>query len=180
MSLDIDRPIHEYLPWLERPSCEDDTQTDNNTCDNPETSTTLTLDEASDDEISDQPSKPIPRYVGDATIREILCHESGIRHYKTEREFRDKETMNNIKHSSARKAIKELGLDTDPVKSSGEFCYSTHAFTFLQAIIEEQTGKAYSEYVYKKILKPIGMFDTVPDDTFKIIKSFNPIISPPT
>jgi len=112
---------------------------------------------------ADSPSK-------NCKIIDILRHESGIRHYK-EQEIKDAETMCNENFKTAKTAIQHLKLDTDPLLSEkiGKFSYSTHAFTFLQAVIEEQTKLSYTKFLEKKLFKEIGMFNTFPDQTKAII-----------
>ena len=97
-------------------------------------------------------------------VLDILRHESGIRHYK-EKEMKDEETKCNIHFKTAKQAIQHLKLDTDQLLTEkiGKFSYSTHAFTFLQAIIEEQTKVSYSKFLEKELFSKIGMFNTFPD-----------------
>jgi len=112
--------------------------------------------------LSESPSK-------NCTVLDILRHESGIRHYK-QKESNDEETKCNINFKTAKQAIQHLKLDTDQLLTEkiGKFSYSTHAFTFLQAIIEEQTKISYSKYLEKELFSQIGMYNTFPDKTTEI------------
>lgn len=111
----------------------------------------------------DSPSK-------DCKILDILRHESGIRHYKA-KEMSDKETKSNKNFETAKEAIQYFGLDTDSLidEKIGKFSYSTHSFTFLQAIVEEYTKISYTKFLQKQIFKEIGMYSTFPDQTKTII-----------
>ena len=106
------------------------------------------------------PKKPWP-----VTIREILGHQSGIRHYKP-----DGSDSNNIKHYSDAIAPLEI-FQNDPLlfEPGTKYSYSTFGFNVLGAIVETVSGMKYTDYVRENIFKPAEMDQISQDDHFAII-----------
>ncbi|MFQ5677780.1 MAG: serine hydrolase domain-containing protein, partial [bacterium] len=99
------------------------------------------------------------------TVRHILTHTSGIRHYKRGEfgEQRIKEKMHYDKFEDAIGIWKDDPLLFKP----GEFwSYSSHASNLMHGIIETVTGMGFEEYMKKYVWEPAGMLSTefdVPD-----------------
>lgn len=94
----------------------------------------------------------------DFTIRHLASHTAGIRGY------RGKEYGLNLPLS-----IKEgLGLfKDDPLQfpPGTSFLYNSYGWVMLSLAMEEVTGLPFSEYVREKILHPLNMLHTFPEDT---------------
>ena len=155
--IDLNRPIVEYLPWIDLNQFENNQQT----------------------EIFQK-----------ITFYDILRHESGIRHYLSDNEFSDEsinETNLNLNFNSSKDALQFLKLlPADNSKNSIPVCnnflsprkyknfnYSTHAFTYLSAVVEEVSGKSYLRYLRENIFKnlnpDLNLNSTFGDETEKII-----------
>jgi serine beta-lactamase-like protein LACTB len=87
---------------------------------------------------------------GHITVRDILCHESGIRHYVAGKK-------DGGKHYDTCKDALEVFAD-DPLVCQPEtkFSYSTHAYTLLGALLEKVTGKSYDENLQEALRGPSG------------------------
>jgi len=115
--------------------------------------------------------------ISKVSVVDILRHESGCRHY-IEKEFESSETHLNKRFDSAKSAIEALKL-SDQINTPGKFKYSTHAFTFLAAIVEAQSqndpimhftsNKSYAHYLKTTLFEPLEMFHTFPDQTEHIV-----------
>lgn len=113
---------------------------------------------------------PIRRYLpsfperyGEISVRELLTHTGGIRHYAPG-EF------------ASTRRCEELaeGLDAflgDAVASSpGEvFNYSTYGYVLLGLAIENAAGTRYIDYLRERVLEPAGMARTRADDLQAIV-----------
>jgi len=157
--IDLNRPIVEYLPWI----INDQNQFENN-----------------------QQTEIFQKI----NFYDVLRHESGIRHYLTDNEFSDEiinETNLNLNFNSSKDALQFLKLlPADNSKNSIPVCnnflsprkykkfnYSTHAFTYLSAVVEEVSGKSYLGYLRENIFKnlnpDLNLNSTFGDETEKII-----------
>lgn len=103
---------------------------------------------------------PIKRYlpnlpktsIGDITIRQLLGHTSGIRHYSSLLE-----AMSFTNYGTLSESLNEFVFDPLSSKSGTRFEYSSYGYTVLGAIIEERTGKTYEEYMRANIWGVAGM-----------------------
>jgi CubicO group peptidase (beta-lactamase class C family) len=114
--------------------------------------------------------KPIQKYLPQfpkkrwpITLRELLSHQSGIRHYHGDE-------LNNTRHYGTIAA----GLDIfakDPLlfQPGTRTQYTSYGFNVLGAIIEAVTHKPYAEVVHEEVLAPAGIETMRPDDVFAII-----------
>lgn len=92
---------------------------------------------------------------GDITIRHLLNHTSGIKHYNSKLGiFHFKNYENSIT------ALKKLKNNKLAFKPGTSFLYSTYGYTLLGAIIEKVSGESYEEYMKKHIWKPANMTNT--------------------
>jgi len=100
-----------------------------------------------------------PRKKWPITIRQLLGHLGGIRHYK------DDGIEKHIKvHKNTREAL-AIFQDSDLVAEPGtKYHYSSYGYNLLGAVIEEVTGEAYGDYIKKHIFIPLDMKDSLMDD----------------
>ena len=98
------------------------------------------------------------------TIRHLLCHQGGIRHYQLPKEAVGKDWVPSIAKSI------ELFADDKLVAKPGEkFHYTTYGFSLLGRAIETASGQTYREYMHENVFKPAGMESTGLDDHWRII-----------
>ena len=119
--IDLDAPIHRYLPTF--------------------------------------PHKPWP-----ITIRQLLGHLGGIRHYSSVEE------MNSTRHyrdlDSALRIFQDDPLLAEP---GTRYTYSTFGYVLLGAAVEHASGMRYVDYLRQRIFQPAGMERTRQDHLYAII-----------
>lgn len=114
---------------------------------------------------------PIQKYVPEfpdkgapITIRHLLRHTSGIRHYKGDEEYINTRHYKNILESLA--AFKNDKLEHPPGTS---ITYSSYAYTLLGMAVERASGMSFMQYLQERVFKPAGMTNTRDYDVFEII-----------
>jgi D-alanyl-D-alanine carboxypeptidase len=117
---------------------------------------------------------PIKKYLGrkpwfarlpngnDLTVRMLMNHTSGLGGYD------DKFMTGLVKEPARERAPTELIeslLDKKPLFPAGErFEYSDLNFVLLAMICEEVTGRRAVAEIERRLLKPLGLRDTIPSD----------------
>lgn len=98
------------------------------------------------------------------TVKQLLCHTSGIPDYCDENIISDyaelwKDYPNyKIRTSSD---LVPLFIDKPMMYPAGDrFQYNNTGYVVLGLIIEKVTGKLFDEYLHKNVFEPCGMFDT--------------------
>jgi len=102
---------------------------------------------------------PIQRYVpafpkkpeGEITVRHLLTHTSGIRHYK------DQEFLSHRRYKSVEEALGIFKDDPLEFKPGAKYQYSSYGYNILAAVAEKASGKSFREYLREKIFQPAGM-----------------------
>jgi serine beta-lactamase-like protein LACTB len=120
---------------------------------------------------------PIQKYVpsfpekpeGTITLRHILTHTSGIRHYRNT-DFPGSEDNENMKPFPKW----EKGLDIfkdDPLlfRPGQYFSYSSYAVNLLQGVVEKESGMPFEEYLRRYVWGPAGMLNTSFDIPARIV-----------
>lgn len=94
------------------------------------------------------------------TIRQLLSHTSGIRHYPPKGPER---TLNVHLDTDATLAL----IATRPLATSPgrRFLYTTYGYDVLGAVLERLEARPYAEVLAERILDPIGMEDTHVEDS---------------
>jgi serine beta-lactamase-like protein LACTB len=122
----------------------------------------LTLDDTVGKWLPDVPVSLRP-----ITIRQLLSHQSGIRHYTA---AEDDPAQHYVRHyASLREALAIFQADALVHAPGARMTYSTYAYTLLGVIIEAASGQTYVDFVTQNILKPVGMSSTRPDDPHAIV-----------
>lgn len=113
---------------------------------------------------------PVQRYVPSfpqkaypVTIRDLLRHTSGIRHYKGDEE------QSTRYYSSLTEALGMFKNDPLEHQPGLKFTYSTYGYTLLGAVVEAATGMKFTDYLRENIFKPAGMSHTRADSIHEII-----------
>ena len=98
------------------------------------------------------------------TVRHLLTHQSGIRHYKSRVEAAGTEHYASIADSL--KAFKDDPLLFEP---GARYSYTTYGYSVLGCAIEGASGMKYEDYLSKNLFQPAGLEHTRVDDVFAII-----------
>ncbi|MEP7340463.1 MAG: serine hydrolase domain-containing protein [Acidobacteriota bacterium] len=105
-----------------------------------------------------------PRKQAPITIRQLLCHQAGIRHYKG-----DGEMLSNVRYADVESAL-AIFKDDPLVNEPGEkYSYTTYGYNLLSRVLETASGERFTDYVERHIINPLAMKQTYFDDRFKII-----------
>jgi len=102
---------------------------------------------------------PIQRYVpsfpakpeGDITLRHLMTHTSGIRHY------RGLEMLSKKRYETVEAALGIFKDDALEFKPGAKYRYSSYAYNMLAAVVEKTSGKSFRQYLREKIFEPAGM-----------------------
>jgi len=99
------------------------------------------------------------------TTRQLLGHLGGIRHYNTDEESKpDRGAYHSVLESLKR--FKDDPLVAPP---GTKFSYSTYGYVLASAAIEKASGEDFLAFMREKVFLPLGMKDTLADDSAKII-----------
>jgi len=104
-----------------------------------------------------------PRKRWPVTLRELLCHQSGIGWYRGS-------DMQSTRHFPSVTAGLEM-FAKDPLlfEPGTRTLYSSYGFNLAGAVIEAVTHRPYAEFVHEEVLVPAGIESMRPDDVFAII-----------
>lgn len=96
-----------------------------------------------------------PEYGKKITIKHLLTHTSGLIDYEdllTDESYQvlDKDVLNIM-----------CNIDSTYFEAGTDFRYSNTAYALLAMIVEKISGKKYSEFLYERIFKPVGMYNSV-------------------
>ncbi|MDQ8737852.1 serine hydrolase domain-containing protein [Paenibacillus sp. LHD-38] len=119
--------------------------------------------------VNDSVSKYIPSYpYGDKiTIHHLLTHTAGIPNFTA---FDDYVARMGIPSSTADTVARFSGLPL-LFEPGTQFDYSNSGYVLLSYLIEQISGRSYSDYIHHALLKPLGMINSGYDDAAKILKN---------
>ena len=112
-----------------------------------------------------QALKGAPEKQFSITARQLLVHQSGVRHNKLD------EVLTTKHYNSIGEAIGSFKDDPLVVEPETKYSYSTPGYTLLGCAIETTSGMSYIDYLRENIFKPAGMTRTFVDDVYAIIPS---------
>jgi len=105
-----------------------------------------------------------PKKQAPITIRQLLGHQGGIRHYKDNGEM-----LSNVRYADVESAL-AIFKDDPLVNEPGEkYSYTTYGYNLLSRAVEAASGERFTDYVERHIINPLAMKQTYFDDRFKII-----------
>ena len=110
-----------------------------------------------------QALKDSPEKQFSITVRQVLVHQSGVRHNKPD------EILTTRHFNSISEAIGSFKDDPLVVEPETKYAYSTPAYTLLGCAIETASGMSYIDYLRENIFKPSGMTRTSIDDVYAIV-----------
>lgn len=97
------------------------------------------------------------------TLRQLLCHQSGIRHYQGD-------DLESTRHFlSVTTGLEMFAKDPLLFEPGIRTFYSSYGFNLIGAVIEAVTRRPYSGFVHDEVLVSAGIEDMRPDDVFAII-----------
>jgi len=117
-----------------------------------------------DDKITARISN-LPASWSDVTIRQLLTHTSGIKDYTEVEGFERRRRV-----ESTQAELLEL-VETEKLQFTPgeEWRYCNTNYLLLGMLIEQVTGKKYYQFLFERILKPLGMTQTHVNDRQAII-----------
>ena len=107
-----------------------------------------------------------PKKKWPVTVKQVLCHQSGIRHYKSSAEALS--TQHYFTLSAALKAFADDPLQFEP---GTKYAYSSFGYNLLGSVAEGAGGEDFMTLLKTRVLEPAGLQHTTNDDTFAIIKN---------
>lgn len=117
---------------------------------------------------------PIQKYVptfpdkgSPVTVRQIMTHTSGIRHYKNDDFGGDDENLRPV--ASLEEGIKVFKDDPLLFKPGEYYSYSSYAVNLLQGVVEKASGLGFEDYMRRYVWEPSGMFSTAFDIPERIV-----------
>lgn len=120
---------------------------------------------------------PIQKYVPTfpekrwpVTVRHLLTHTSGIRHYG-EDDFPDdsKFDMNWKPYASLAEAITIFADDPLLFEPGTYYRYTSYGVNLLQGVVETASGMGFEEYLRRRVWRPAGMLRTALDRPERIV-----------
>jgi CubicO group peptidase (beta-lactamase class C family) len=97
------------------------------------------------------------------TVRQLLIHQSGVRHNKPE------EVLTTKHYNNITEAVGSFKDDPLVIEPETKYSYSTPGYTLLGCAIEGASGVSYIDYLRENIFKPAGMTRTLVDDVYAVI-----------
>lgn len=104
--------------------------------------------------IDDAITATVPSFAHPVTLRQIMAHSSGIRHYKPG------ENGTTARFDTLEEAIKIFKDDPLLFPPNTRNQYSSYAFNLLQGPIERLSGQPLETYLSENIFKPAGLTGT--------------------
>jgi len=98
------------------------------------------------------------------TIRHLLCHQGGIRHYNQPGEASGTTSYPDI--ATSLELFKDDPLLFEP---GTKYSYTTYGYSLLGRAVETASGQSFREYLQANIFEPAKMRTSGIDDTLRII-----------
>ncbi len=109
-----------------------------------------------------------PRYDADVTMRQLVSHMAGVRHYHFDMfKFPPTDAFSNVAYVDANAALAQF-KDDDLLFTPGQgFKYSTHGYTLLSAAMQAAGNKQFEKLVEEMVIQPLGLNQTRPEHLLK-------------
>lgn len=98
------------------------------------------------------------------TIRQLMNHTSGLVRYEFKDKFTKDLTANPAKHWKPAELVAYLLDEKAPFEAGKGWDYSDTNYIVLGMIIEKVTGRKYYDEANRRLLKPLKLTDTIPQD----------------
>jgi len=110
----------------------------------------------------------MPEKRWDVTVRHILTHTSGIRHYR-EDDFGPRGLQEMRHYDDFSKATKIFRGDSLMYEPGTYYSYSSYATNLMHGIVEAVTDKGFEAYLKRHVWEPAGMLSTQFDVPSRIV-----------
>lgn len=101
----------------------------------------------------------------------LLTHKSGIRHYKTNKEFTEQKLL-KLNSTNYLDNLSIFGNDSLLFEPGKQYHYSSYGYIFLTIIIEAISKMPYFEYIKQEILIPLQMSNTIVHQNEKTVNQY--------
>jgi CubicO group peptidase (beta-lactamase class C family) len=108
----------------------------------------------------------LPEKPWSMTVRQLLGHQGGVRHYKGGAEARGTRYYPTLEASLGN--FKNDPLVAEP---GTRFVYTTYGYTLIGRAIEEASGESFAAFMQAVVWEPAGMTRTRVDTHFQLIKN---------
>ncbi|HZS08289.1 MAG TPA: serine hydrolase domain-containing protein [Blastocatellia bacterium] len=108
--------------------------------------------------VPDFPKKNFP-----ITVRQLLCHQGGIRHYK------GAEMLSAVNYNTVDAALAIFRDDPLVNEPGTAYSYSTYGYNLLSKVVESASGEQFGDYLQRHILDPLGLKQTYLDQRNRLI-----------
>jgi serine beta-lactamase-like protein LACTB, mitochondrial len=105
----------------------------------------------------------LPAEMAPVTIRHLLAHQSGLRHYQPD----GREPLTHYARLS--EAVRSRSGDRLLFDPGTRFAYSTHGYSLLGWVMEAATGRAFAEEMRARVFAPANMASARTDDVYAIV-----------
>lgn len=103
------------------------------------------------------------------TVRELLSHTSGVRHYNDKDPDAEHGAEETRHFNSMNDALSKFANDPLLFQPGTKFGYSTYGYTIVGCAIEGASGENFYDYLHEAVLAPANMTHTVPDNLQTIV-----------
>ncbi len=104
-----------------------------------------------------------PKKSAPITIRQLLGHQGGIRHYRGAERL-------SAKHYESVEAALEIFKDDPLVAEPGtKFSYTSYGYNLLSRVVEAASGMSFGDYLQERIFTPLELKATYLDDAARLI-----------
>lgn len=98
----------------------------------------------------------LPPRIGIVTVRQILAHRSGIRHYRDG----EWDRVSDFNCASPAEALPDFVNDSLEFEPGSRYGYSTFGYVLLSAVIEAAAGQPFDQFAQERVFTPAGMTAT--------------------
>jgi CubicO group peptidase (beta-lactamase class C family) len=103
------------------------------------------------------------------TVRELLSHTAGVRHYNDKDPDIEHGAEETRHFNTIDDALPKFAADPLLFQPSTKFNYSTYGYTVVGCAIEGASGENFYDYLRESVLSPAGMTHTVVDNIQTIV-----------
>ncbi|MEJ2187622.1 MAG: serine hydrolase [Gemmatimonadota bacterium] len=104
-----------------------------------------------------------PRKRGPVTLRRLMSHTSGLRHYKGD------EFESDVHYDDVIAPIAVFAQDTLLFTPGQRYSYSTYGFTLVSAVVRRASGEPFLDYLAEHVIRPAGLRSVGPEKKDSII-----------
>jgi len=122
------------------------------------------LDEKIEKYLGREPWFPRPPNAKDITVRQLMNHTSGLVRYEFKEQFTKDLTANPDKVWKPAELVAYLLDEKPPFEAGKGWDYSDTNYIVLGMIIEKVTGKKLYDEADRRLIKPLKLTDTIPQD----------------